>query len=1284
MQDQSIIDYGTMTLDNVTNQQKSVSFISWNVKGLNNLVKRSKVFSHLKSLKPDVMFLQETHLNTNSQKRLGCKWIGQIYHSRFNYKTRGTAILIRKGVPFEHSEVISDPNGRYVVVVGKLFNTPLILANIYGPNWDNAQFFLNFFSTLPDLVSYKLILGGDFNCVLSPQLDRSSVRSSNTLSSAAVAINSLLRSYGLSDPWRATNPTTKQFSFFSPVHHSYSRIDYFIVDNQLLPLISSTKYHSIVLSDHSPVQMGLVFPGNVAPQRTWRLDPLLLLCERFKTFLSNQIDFFLEINDTQDVSRGVLWESMKAYIRGQVISYVAHRDKERSKQLKELADKIADMDRRYALSPTPDLFKEKLLLQTEFDTLMTWRAERNIFKSRQVYYEHGDKAGRLLALQLKQRSAERVISGIEIGADSISHDPRVINDQFKYFYSTLYQSEVGSNSSEIYSFLDSLDLPKLSPDAQSPLEQPLSIEEITNAIKLSQTGRAPGPDGFPMEFYKEFSSKLTPILESVYAESFATGNLPQTLTQATISVLLKKDKDPVQCSSYRPISLLCCDYKILTKTLALRLDPVISTIINEDQTGFIPGRQSFFNVRRLFNVVFSPHSTIQPEVILSLDAEKAFDRIEWSYLFTVLEKFGMGPTFCRWIKVLYSTPMAAVRTNGLISEYFSLYRGTRQGCCLSPFLFDIAIEPLAIAIRSDERIKGISRGEVTHKTLLYADDLLLQISDPIGSMPHLFRWLREFSNISGYKVNLSKSLLFPLNNLAKQTTYDDLPFKIENDKFTYLGLEIAGSIKTIFQYNYRSILDSTKSDLDRWSKLPLSLAGRINVVKMTVMPRFLYLFQMIPIFLPKSYFAQLDRFVSLFIWNKKPARIRRASLERAKADGGLGLPNFLFYYWAANIVKLTYWITMFADGEGPVWADMELRATLPISPISILTAPLPLNVKASGLNSNLVVQNSIKIWGQFRKHFNLTNTCGFSPIMFNHLFTPSQIDHSFAIWHRNGLVFFQDLFTEDGFVSFKYLCEDHNLPKSHYFRYLQARSFASKFLPGYPSLPSKDLLYLVLNVSQPTKRAISKIYALILESCPHTWDKPKAAWEGEVGELMSEDIWKKAIQRIHTSSLCIRHGLIQFKVVHRLHYSNDRLSKLYPDVAPNCPRCDYSPVSLGHMFWSCPSLYGFWASIFQSLSAISGETLRPDSLIAIFGVPREELRLSPLHKNAIAFASLHARRLILLSWKASNPPSYVHWIREVMLGLALEKIRYTVRGLESKYDKTWSRFITHVKSLSFA
>lgn len=93
------------------------------------------------------------------------------------------------------------------------------------------------------------------------------------------------------------------------MYHSYSRIDYFIVDNQLLLLISNSEYHSIVLSDHCPVQLDIIFPANVAPQQTWWLDTQLLLCKHFRTYLNNQIDSILEINDTQDVSRGV-YESL--------------------------------------------------------------------------------------------------------------------------------------------------------------------------------------------------------------------------------------------------------------------------------------------------------------------------------------------------------------------------------------------------------------------------------------------------------------------------------------------------------------------------------------------------------------------------------------------------------------------------------------------------------------------------------------------------------------------------------------------------------------------------------------------------------------------------------------------------------------------------------------------------------------------------------------------------------------------------------------------------------------
>jgi hypothetical protein len=187
--------------------------------------------------------------------------------------------------------------------------------------------------------------------------------------------------------------------------------------------------------------------------------------------------------------------------------------------------------------------------------------------------------------------------------------------------------------------------------------------------------KAPGPNGFPIEFYKAFSSKLSPRLSSIYNEILSSQKLPQTFNQETHSVFLKKDKNPLDCGSYCPISLLCCDYKILTKVLSCRLKTVMLNIINSDQTRFFSGRQYFYHTRRIFKVLHSAHSTRQPEVVISLDAEKAFDRVEWEHLFTVLERFGFGPSFLSWIKILYSSPVASVRTKNVTSSYFPLPQG---------------------------------------------------------------------------------------------------------------------------------------------------------------------------------------------------------------------------------------------------------------------------------------------------------------------------------------------------------------------------------------------------------------------------------------------------------------------------------------------------------------------------------------------------------------------------------------------------------------------------------
>lgn len=213
------------------------------------------------------------------------------------------------------------------------------------------------------------------------------------------------------------------------------------------------------------------------------------------------------------------------------------------------------------------------------------------------------------------------------------------------------------------------------------------------------------------------------------------------LTRPVFSLLFKKDKDPLDCASYRPISLLNTDVKIFAKVLAHRLEDILPSVISPDQTGFIKGHNSFYNTRRLFNILYSTKH-VGSECLTSMDAEKAFDRVEWNYLFTTLGKFGFGLAFSSWIRVLYSCPSASVLTNSHSSEYFNLHCETRQGCPLSPLLFAITIEPLAIALCGNRGIQGIWRGGVENKVSLYADDLLLFVSKPATSLQEALTFFR--------------------------------------------------------------------------------------------------------------------------------------------------------------------------------------------------------------------------------------------------------------------------------------------------------------------------------------------------------------------------------------------------------------------------------------------------------------------------------------------------------------------------------------------------------------
>ncbi len=536
-------------------------------------------------------------------------------------------------------------------------------------------------------------------------------------------------------------------------------------------------------------------------------------------------------------------------------------------------------------------------------------------------------------------------------------------------------------------------------DAKLDLENNLSIEELVDAVQSMNSGKAPGPDGLPVEIYKTFSKRLMPYLLEMYTESYETGILPPSLRSALITLVLKPGKSPTDRASYRPISLMSCDTKILCKALAKRIEIHIPKIILDDQNRFVLGRQAFNNTRRVLNVLYK-NLNAKDHAILSLDAEKAFDRIEWNYLFETLRRFGLGTKYLRWLQLLYNEPRAQVITNSNISKLFNLARGTRQGCPLSPLLFLFAIEPLAMTIRKSPCIKGMKIGERDHRISLFADDIVLFLTNLKNTIPALINIMGKFVRFSGYKINNSKSILLLLNDQERKAPSSHTQFTNESGGFSYLGIKITPNIVPT---NYDPLLKGVMESLDKWSTMPISLVGRINIIKMSILPKFLYLFQSIPLPLPNTFLSTLKKAFTRFIWNNKQPRLRLSLLYLPYDRGGLQVPNIKLYYWAAHLRTAMFYFST----DHPSWVDIEKEElSLPLQSY-IYSAEVKILKK---ITLNPFLKNTLSVWHEAHSFLEETISISpFSPIWGNNYFIPGRNYMGFKNWQMKGLSMVENL-----------------------------------------------------------------------------------------------------------------------------------------------------------------------------------------------------------------------------------------------------------------------------------
>lgn len=241
-----------------------------------------------------------------------------------------------------------------------------------------------------------------------------------------------------------------------------------------------------------------------------------------------------------------------------------------------------------------------------------------------------------------------------------------------------------------------------------------------------------------------------------------------------------------------------------------------------EQTGFVPGRLASDNAKVFSNILQLTKDLPSPVAAVSIDAEKAFDQVEWRFLAYALKIYGFGEEFRCMIAVLYLYPRARILANGVTSNEYTLGRGTRQGCPLSPLLFILVLEPLLEKILWDPQIKGIHCGTSQVKLSAYADDVLLYLVDPSVSFPVVLDVMEAYSKLSGYKVNWPKTEIMPLNVLCNHSMFIGPPTVWVHSRLKYLGVKIGNTLTDTVDLASTAIREIVKEANTRWSPLNLS------------------------------------------------------------------------------------------------------------------------------------------------------------------------------------------------------------------------------------------------------------------------------------------------------------------------------------------------------------------------------------------------------------------------------------------------------------------------------
>ena len=704
-----------------------------------------------------------------------------------------------------------------------------------------------------------------------------------------------------------------------------SRIDTFFVSSRLTADVAACAITTFTPADHRAVVLTLARSDVSGPSRpSWfKLPSHLTTSKLVSARVTTAASFYRRLR-ADGVQPSEAWSRAKVVLtfllKGAVVTARLRRDEEKARALRKLQGLAARCARRgghreEALREFVTLAKAAMVDSAA--SRADQRARSSVTQRRQQ-----ERPRAAFFKTLRSRTSRSPIQKLQtLDGKDVVDEPEDIRSVVEKFFERLFQGCHASDPDPSERLPSRADLDallqhipnRLSDEARAMLSAPFSLEELEEAAKGAPNGRTPGPDGIPAELYKVYWQLLGPILLEVFSSAVAAGSagaLHPSAVEVFITLMLKKGGLRELIGSYRPLSMSCTDTKIFSRLVARRIKRVISCVCGLEQSAYIPERSIFDTIeitRSAATLMADPKSGLPDGLIIFLDMEKAFDRVDHNALWEVMAKLGFGSGFIGMVKLLYTGASFRVLVNGAFTKLTKFLRNVKQGDPVSGFLYNILGELRRAAIAEvGRRLRAVSglpsklwglRFGTTHILLsMFADDTTYYLNH--------WRFLKNvimvedlFCSATGSRNNWLKTrVLLPPGPRSAEAEAEISRFKLKLPPFgepqRYLGTYLNCKIEDA----WGPVLQGVAEKIALLQSFHLSLLGRVLAARVYLLSK--VWFTAAALYLPSPTLGQLNRMVFNYIHGSStprdrsiPGRLSRELLARPPAHGGAGVPN---------------------------------------------------------------------------------------------------------------------------------------------------------------------------------------------------------------------------------------------------------------------------------------------------------------------------------------------------------------------------------------------------------